>query len=501
MNILLVNANGGFRPSTQPASLGLLSIGTYLKERGYHVRVYDRTIEKTSLKKVLLGFQPDAVGVSVSSMRHLEDGIAVSRRLREMGIPVVWGGHMATFASELVLLEGCADYVVMGEGEITFHKLLQAIEKKLETAQIRGLVYLDASGRVYRTPEREHADLADFPVIDWSLIDPRKCFSPHICCSKMTMIYGAKGCPGQCAFCFNKGFHHCKYRKRPNEYVIKEIKELATKYGMDGFEFVDEMFGVDKAELYDFCDRLRALNLNLVWGCATRLGHLTREDLQYMYDSGFRWIFYGVESGSPEMLKRIRKGINLATIDRDFQYCNEIGIYALSGFIVGLPDETEEQLRDSVRLMLRLNADACNITMFNPVPGSELYDYLVETGRLTPLQTLKEGGGPLWTSGMEVNYSNIPMRDLHVIQSFFLWRTFWRKNIAKDSARYAFALKTIGESLRQIMKQGFFYMIKYAFSSAKIFLSIAWYTYAYPGVRKKYGLYVKKSSREEGGTG
>jgi len=493
VNILLINANNGFRPSTQTAPLGLMSIGTYLKERGYHVRVYDRNVDKIPLKKLLLDFRPDAAGVSVTTMRHLEDGIALSRQLRNMGLPVIWGGHMATIASDLVLLEGSADYVVVGEGEITFYELLQTIEQKRDLAQVKGIVY-QAEGAICCTPEREFADLADFPEIDWSLVDPQKHFSPHICCSKMMMLYGAKGCPGQCAFCSNKSFHHCTYRKRPNEYVISEIEELATKYGMDGFEFTDEMFGLHKAELYDFCDRLRALNLNLVWGCQTRLGHLTREDLQYMYDSGFRWIFYGVESGSPEMLKRIHKGINLKTIERDYQYCKEIGIYALSGFIIGYPDETEEQLRDSVRLMLRLNTNSYNVMMFFPVPGSELYDYLVENGRLTPLQTLAKGSGPLPTMDMETNYSNVPMRDLHVVQSFFHWRTFWRKNIAKGSSRYAIALKTVGESLRQIMKQGFFNMIRYAFSSAKYFLSTAWHAYAYPSIRKKYGLYVKKKT-------
>jgi len=492
MNILLIHANNGFRPSTQSAPLGLLSIGTYLKQRGYQVRVYDRNADKISLKKVLREFRPDAAGVSLTTMRHIEDGTAVSRRLRELGIPVIWGGHMATVSAELALLEGSADYVVAGEGEIAFHELLQAIEQKGALPQVKGIVYRE-NGAVCRTPEREFADLADFPVIDWSLVDPRKHFSAHVCCSRMMVLYGAKGCPGRCAFCSNKSFHHCTYRKRPNEYVIREIEELSVKYGMDGFEFTDEMFGLNKAELYDFCDRLRALNLNVVWGCQTRLGHLTREDLQYMYGAGFRFIFYGVESGSPEMLRRIHKGINLKTIERDYEYCSEIGIHTMSSFIIGFPDETEAQLRETVGLMLRLNTNTLNVMMFFPIPGSEFYHQLVESGRLDPLRMLAQDG-PLPTMGTAANYSHVPTRELRVVQSFFHWRTFWSKNFPEGWEHRAVAAKTIGESLRMIVRQGFFGMFRYAFMSAKYFLSTAWYAYAYPGIRKKYGLSFRKGA-------
>ena len=494
MKILLISASCGFRPSTQSMPLGLLAIGTYMKNRGYDVRVYDRNTEKTSLKKVLEAFQPDLAGISVTTMLHLSDAIAISGEMRGAGLPVVWGGHMSTVYAELILRDGSADYVVTGEGEITFYELVQAMEQKRDAASIQGLCYLDKSGHIVKTPEREFANLADFPVIDWSLIDPRKHFATHVCCSKMMMIYSAKGCPCRCAFCSNESFHHCKYRKRPNEYVIAEIKELAVKYGMDGFEFADEMFGVNKRDLYDLCDRLRALNrecsLNLVWGCQTRLGHLSREDLQYMYDSGFRWIFFGVESGSPEMLQRIHKGINLDTIENDYIYCREIGISTMSGFIIGYPDETEDQLRATVRLILRLGSDSDNLLMFFPIPGSEIYNELVESGRLKPPETLKGKENPVPSTDMIINFSNMPLRELHVVQSFFHWQTFTRKGT--KGSHYAVMVKTIVVSLRQIFKQGLFNMFRYLFSSAKFFLRTALYAHAYPEIRKKYGLYVEK---------
>jgi len=498
MNVLLVHPNCGFQPLPQSVPLGLMSIATYLKQRGCHVRVYDRNVEKLSLDKVVRAFRPDVVGVAVISMTHIHDGVAVSRRLRDDGIPVIWGGHMVSLIPDMILREGSADYAVLGEGEVTFYELIQAIQAKWEPAQcrqIKGIVYLDESGQARRTPEREFADLADFPVIDWSFINPQKYFAPRLGCKKTMYLYCSKGCPGRCAFCFNEGYHHRICRRRPNEYVIREIKELSTKYGLDGVTFADEMFGLNKKELYDLCGRLRDLEPGIVWGCETKLGHMNREDLQMMYDSGCRWIYFGVESGSPEMQERIHKGINLATIDRDIQNCREIGISSHCGIIVGFPDETEAQIRDSVRLMLRLNANLTQATIYYPIPGTEFCNYLVDSGRLTLPQTLWEWGCFSPQAGMFANFPSVPTRDLRVIQSFFYWRSFSQKNFPKGAARYEFALNTIVASLRHIIRQGFLNMFRYIFSSAKVFSTVAWYAHAYPDIRKKYGLYAKETRK------
>ena len=490
MNVLLINPSTGFQPSMPFMPLGLLSIASYAKSRGWHVRVYDRNTDKTPLEKVIWEFRPDAVGISAISRRSVNDGIAVSEHFQDAGIPVIWGGHMATIAPELVLKEGAADYVVMGEGEITFHELLRAIEQKEDVAQIKGLVYKDAAGTICRTPERTFANLAEFPVTDWSLVDPRSYFAPHYRCAKMTFVYCSKGCPYRCAFCYNKGYHRCQYRKRPVAHVVEEVKALAA-YGMDGVEFADELFGANKKDLYELCEHLRELDPQIAWGFQTRVGHLSREDYRTMYDAGCRWVFFGIESGSPEMLRRIHKEINLEKIDLDFQYCKELGITIMNAFIVGFPDETEEQLRDTVRLILRLDADLCAMSMFYPNPGSELFDYLLEQGRVTPLTSLRQDDNFFPTTGLAANYSAVPTRDLHVIQGFFNWRNFFRKGISKDKTKYRFAQKTIISSIRQIFGQGFVHMWKYIIYSAKLFLSIAWYRFAYPGIRKKYGLYER----------
>jgi len=496
MNVLLINPATGFYTRTPSTPLGLLSIATYLKERGYGVRLYDRSVEKLSLEEVISAFPPDVVGLSIISMRSIHDGMAVSNQFREKGIPVVWGGHFSSVVPEMILGEKCADYVVFSEGEVTFHELLQAIEKGEPAAQVKGLAYLDESGAMCRTPEREFADLADFPVIDWSFIDPPKYFERFVNCSKMMYLYNAKGCPGQCAFCFNKEYNRCIYRKRPNEYVISEIAELVTQYGLNGVFFSDEMFCVKKEDLYNFCDSIRRLKLDFVWGCQVRIGHLNCEDLQYMYDSNCRWILFGVESGSPEMLKRIRKGIDFNKIDETFQNCREIGISTLGSFILGFPDETEKQIRETVHMMLRVNANLYPLNFFGALPGTELFDYIVKQGGFTFPKTLKECGDSYPAEKIVENYSKVPTRDLYVIQSFFFWLSFSRKDSINDAPPFAFALKAAADAMDHIFKHGFVHGVSSIFSSAARFLTVLWYTFAYPGIRKKYDLYKKNMGKK-----
>jgi len=491
MNVLLINPNNNeFTANLKSAPLGLLSIATYIKERGSHVRIYDRNTEKTSLEKAVAAFQPDAVGISVPSYLHIRDSIKISHWLRGKGFPVIWGGHIAFDLPEMVLREGCADYVVPGEGEITFHELLRAIEKKQPATQVKGVAYLDDAGAFCRTTEREFADLAAFPPIDWTLVDPRKYFTPHVHASKMLYLYCSKGCPGRCAFCINEAYYQCKYRKRPNAHVISELRVLVEEYGLNGVNFSDEMFGANKAELYDLCDQLR--EFQIFWGCQTRLGHLKREDLQYMYDAGCRWIYFGVESGSPEMLRRIHKGIDLTKIDQDFAYCRDIGIVALCGFILGFPDETQEQLRDTVRLALHLESSACRFTYFLPFLGSEFYQYLKDNGRLTPPQSLREVSAAYSMFGkMPANFSHVPMRDLQVVQACFLWQTLASTKLPKGSTWYQYVFGMVLSLFENLFAQGILAAFRILLSPVQLFFSTAWYRFAYPGIRKKYGLHKR----------
>jgi len=493
MNVLLVNPACGFQEQVKSAPLGLLSIGTYIKERGHQVRMYDRKLGRLSPKKAVQGFQPEVVGVSVASSAEIRDGIRISRWFRALGLPVVWGGQFSSLIPETILRDGGADYVVIEEGEITFYELVQALENKSELSQVKGIAYLGQSGEMCRTPAREFADLADFPMIDWSLIDVPKYFFPsgELNRDKVLCLYSSKGCPGQCAFCYNKVFHHSKCRYRPNEHVMGEIEVLATKFGMNGVYFVDDdMFGADKSDMRDFCQRLIKLDLGISWRCLMRVSRLSREDMKLMYDAGCRRIFVGLESGSPEVQKRMRKKIDLTTIESVIRNCNEIGIQTTCAFVLGFPGETEAQLRDTAQLMKRLvsSMNLMHVLAYFPVPCSEAYNALVEAGKLRASRTLRQWSKYRQREDIFDNFSDAPTRDMRVVQAYFVWQSLQYIIHEKGSKRHGHLRNRIVNLLRGILQHNLFVVLMYSLSLLKYFLFLFWYSHAYPGIRKKYEL-------------
>ena len=130
MKVLLINPDVGYYTRALSNPLGLLSIGTYLKQAGHEVMIYDRCVDKTSLKAVIKSFNPGIVGVSVMSSRGLKDAIKVSKAIKASGIKVVWGGQLPSMQTELVLENDYVDMVSYGEGEETWKELVCCMENK-----------------------------------------------------------------------------------------------------------------------------------------------------------------------------------------------------------------------------------------------------------------------------------------------------------------------------------------------------------------------------------
>lgn len=488
MNILLINPSVGYYTRALSNPLGLLSIGTYLKQYGHNVKIYDRCVDNTDLSTVLKEFSPELVGVSVMSSRGLKDAVKISKSLKEHSITVVWGGQLPSMQTELVLNSGYVDIVSLGEGEITWQQLAECFSAGLSWKAIDGIAYKEDSGKIIINKCRDFSDLKDMPVSDWSLLDVPKYMQTYLGCNKMMYIYSSKGCPCRCAFCSNVNFHKSTHRKRPNEYVIAEIEYLIKEYGLDGVFFSDELWCVKKSDMYDFCSRIKEKNLEFHWGVQLRIGMLEKEDFQLMYDAGCRWIFFGVETGSPEMLKKIHKNIDLEQIKPTIDALKEIGITSICSYIIGFPDESVEQLRDTVKLIMETESNLTPIYHFTPLPGTELYEKLIEQNRYRAADNLEELSKIVATESIGVNFSSVPDRDLRVIRSWFHWKGFSNKTAYTSGKSFEFAKQTILSGLHSISLKGPVHFFVDGFTALYEFLYVVWYSHAYPDIIKKYGL-------------
>jgi len=487
MKVLLINPSVGYYTRALSNPLGLLSIGTYLKQNGHEVRIYDRCVDKTKLQTVLKDFLPDITGVSVMSSRGLKDAIKVSKEIKKLGKLVVWGGQMPSMQLELALDNSFVDMISFGEGEKTWLELLECLEKGGSISEVAGIAYKE-NRKIVCNPCREFADLSEMPVADWTLIDVPKYMQTYLGCNKMMYIYSSKGCPCRCAFCSNVNFHKSTHRKRPNAHVIEEIKYLIDNHGLDGVYFSDELWCAKRSEMLDFCQRIHDNSMNFHWGVQLRIGMFGEEDFKTMYDAGCRWVFFGIESGSKEMLERIHKNIDFNKIKPTFEALKKIGITGIGSFIVGFPDETVEQLKDTVKLINSIDANLTPIYHFTPLPGTELYDKMVSGGRYRAAKTLEESAKVVATESVGKNLSAVPDRDLRVIRSWFHWKGFTNKTAYTSGKSFEFAKQTIISGLHSISMKGPVSFLVNGFSALYEFLYVFWYSHAYPGIIKKYEL-------------
>ena len=487
MRVLLINPSVGYYTRTMSTPLGLLSISTYLEQFGHRVRLYDRCVDKTKLKMIIRQFSPEIVGVSVMSSRGIKDAVRISKEIKTLGLTVVWGGQLPSLQLDLVMQNNFVDIVSFGEGEETWAELLDCFSGKKSLADVLGIAY-KKDGKVVQNPCRPFIDLRKLPPTDWSLVDVPKYMQQYLGCKKMMYLYSSKGCPGRCAFCPNINYHKSTHRDRPNEQVVAEIKYLKEHYGLDGVYFSDEVWRISRSEMQDFCCRIKEVGQPFQWGVDLRVGIFNEEDYRMMYDAGCRWIFFGIESGSREMHRRMHKNIPYEKIKPTVELLNRIGFTTMASFIVGFPDETEDQLRETTNMINELPLGLTPIFHFTPLPGTEFYDTLVEQGRYDLPKKLEELTHIVATESLGTNYSCVPDKDLKVIKNWYIWKSFTNKTAIHDGKSFEFARQTIVSGLSTIAMKGVISFFVNGFAALHEFLYVFYYAHMFPKVREKYGL-------------
>ncbi len=484
--VLLINPISDYVKEKAAIPLGLLSIATYLTRNGVAVQIYDRAVEGGSIKKRIRSFSPDIVGVSSLGARSFDDAMKVSKVAKKNNIPVVWGGQIPSLVPELLLKSGFVDYVIMGDGEMAMFELVNAVGCGGALCEIDGLAFIE-NGEPILTKPREPVDLLLLPVINFTFVDPARYFISSLHYKKMLFLYASKGCTGQCKFCYNSGTYGCDWRARPMEYVLSEIRFLIENFELDGVYFGDDLISPNRKYLVDFCGKIVESGLKFVWNCNMRADVCTREDLQMMYDAGCRWIFFGVESGSERRQRAIGKNMNLKKVKQAVDDCDEIGIITTTSFVIGFPDETEEELKTTVSFIKELNSDVKIPSYFGPIPKSKMYLELVANKKIEVPTTYKEWDKLFFMDTFGKNFSQVPGIDLKVISNYFFLKILTQKTKNNDVKSQAWGKRLLGQTFG-VLKTGTAKSLCLVFLAAKQFLGILFYALLFPKIRRKYGL-------------
>lgn len=487
MKVLIVIPRAKFNYKAPFMPLGMYSVATYLKEHGHEVTICDRSFEKTSPQELIDAVRPDAVCLTVHSPRVIDDALKISDVFIRSNLPVIWGAGFASDFYKQCLRSGKMHYITIGEGEINTLNLINTLENGGDPSTVKGIAFLK-DGEPFKTEPQPLADLADLPVIDFSVYDPGKYLHRYIYCKRMTYLYSSKGCPGKCTFCSNIALNNYCYRVRPIEYVIREIKYLQKNYALDGVYFSDDCWYINKENMYALCEAMEREKIDIKWGCEVRIGIYDYTDLKYMYEHGCRWMFFGVESGSDEMLKKTKKGITTEKARQTVMNCKRAGITSITSYIIGYPDETPFQLQQTIDFAKELDAGVTSFAIFTPIPNSELGKEMLAAGTIkeeTDINNLLN-----FTIGEHSSYvcNTIPQTDLKVIRAWFLWKSFTKKNTAEKTKPFEVSVNAVKDAFDNLTRLGFSELIPGLCLIAKEFFPVFCYAHFYPSVKKKYKL-------------
>lgn len=475
-----------FRASSVP--LGILSIASYLKANGHEAIICDRFFTKEKAEATLKRHSPDFIGISVISNVFIKDAITVAKAAKSLGIRVVWGGSLSSVISLEILESGLADYVSINEGEFTWLEMADAFDAGRSFDNIKGLAYLK-NGEYFRNEDRGFIDLSVLPKLDWTLIDPKQYFQTGYGYDKMITTYFSKGCVGRCSFCYNHRFHCSTRRQRPLEYVLEEMRYLIDSCGAGGFDFTDDLMFANRKQVDEFCNAMIDSGLNTRWSGYLSVGIINdAEGYELLYKSGCRSMIYGVESGSPRILKNVGKSMNLDRIKSNIELCGNAGIVPIVMFMLGFPGETQEDVMATISLAKQLKGATLGFGFFTPIPGTKMYEELVSQGKITPLKTLEDHANVNFAEQISVNVSELSTLDLSVIRKYFRLRglTYQSSNSSDEQL-----LKVIRNTLKSMSGRGLKHFIRgglYSFYS----LMDAFSMFLHPKIRKEYGLYFTK---------
>lgn len=402
--ISFVNMVDPYSISCTQTPLGIISLYGVLVENGISAEICDLNYkyykhEITVLSKFndnlhimaeeILKNNPQIVSIySMCNTYYM--AILVSRIIKSISpstIVILAGPHATLVAEETLNTFDFIDYIGMGEGEETIVTTVNSIMHK-NMGNLRGVGYRSKNGGIVLKWNRlNRIDIDKLKIVDICRFNEIKDFNGVI------SIEGGRGCPFKCVFCSTQEFWGNIFQVKSVEKILSEIKYYYNKYSITDFLIQHDLFTFNKKHIIDFCNEIIKENYNINWACSSRIDTIDNETLEKMKSSGCSNIFYGVESGSPQMQKMINKNLKLEKVTQVIEWMLSLGMSGTFSFIYGFPQETDYELNKTIMLIYNIKKKNLinkgidlniNISRLCFLPGTELgknyYDQLIFNG-------------------------------------------------------------------------------------------------------------------------
>lgn len=378
MEIALVRVKYNSHIITPPLGLGYLA--SYAQKFGHKVLIIDALRDNLSNEQVVEKINAagiSAVGITCLSAFYNEV-VELSKMLKADGKKVFIGGIHPTFMPKQTLIDTGADYVSLGEGEISLKKLLDA---NFDGTGIQGIYNLEnLPDKPIKGEKVENLD--DLPMPDWGQISPKSYpRAPHGAVTKnypIGIIMTTRGCPYGCKFCASPNFYDRKIRFRSPKNVVDEIEYLVKNHGVKEIHFEDDNFTLKRSHAYEVCKMIVDRKIKITFTCPNgiRADKVDKELLLMMKKAGCYCFAYGIESANSQILKNINKDEDIETIKKSIDIAADCGIDCVGFFIFGLPGETKQSIEQSINFALSSKLTRAQFMIFDVLPGCNLYDDL-----------------------------------------------------------------------------------------------------------------------------
>lgn len=371
--------------------LGIMSIAAVLRDNGYKsIQLFDMAFHSKAyiVEKCVKG-KPDIIGMSSDSI-SFDNGMALLKKIQNKyeGATYILGGVHSTIFPKQSLFDTRAEIAVIGEGESTIVDVIKAIEKKQNYEDINGIAYIYKGQFILNEKRKpiENLDTIPFPARDLLPMEQYLKTPPDVPMLYPTItIFVSRGCKGNCIYCqpVARTLFGSKMRQKSVKRVIEEILLLKKHYKFNSLYFTDDEFlynGRDWIE--NFCNTLIDKRLKLNWACQARVDQIDDDIAKLIKKSGCYALGVGVESGSHEILKYMRKGYKIPQIDRAFDICRRNKIITTCNFMVGTPGETYSTIQESIKMLRRIRPNLVRCSITTPTPGSDLYLRMASENRI-----------------------------------------------------------------------------------------------------------------------
>jgi anaerobic magnesium-protoporphyrin IX monomethyl ester cyclase len=379
----------------------------------YKIKIVDANAERMGWEeftKLLDKYQPRYYLTQVTAPTLENDMYGCFLAHSRGAKTIAFGTHVTPIPRETLRPYPSLDFVLVGEPDLSIRDLLDHLEGKIDQRPddiqklftdhdplykpalneggsvdlggIRGLAWRNGEEIVVNLPRLFIKDLNDLPIPMHELLPLQKYRMPLIK-GPFTFIVSSRGCPAGCTYCIKHVSYQYTARLRSPKLIMEELWQL-KKHGINNIHMYADLFTVNRDQVVELCQLMIAEKINIRWTCNSRVDYVDEEMLNLMAQAGCWLISWGIESGNEQILKHAHKGAYPDKAEKSLIWAKKAGIKNWGYFIIGLPGETEETIRQTIDFSKKLPLDIALFHVAAPYPGTPFFFEVVENGWFRP---------------------------------------------------------------------------------------------------------------------